>query len=270
MQGGIIDKDMPVRRPTGLAVPSCWPTRIGYRVRARREKLRVCKKWPGSDVEWAPTATHPRPSPAQAGASRRTSAPRSEQLGSKSSCRAPPGEDRPEQGGGPGTQQNPCSTARSNRPHDHHGPEARSSQVPTVRIAGFQAAGRTRSAPRSPCEATGLGVPRRASSAWPSRASRDFRGPLTHGLRRPWQLHLRCRRAARLPNRTTTMSTRARHGQITIVTNRSHQRDGRPCSMPSAIPFAAERGPMTGPRPAAPTRDLPPQRGNFGVGGLRE
>jgi large subunit ribosomal protein L24 len=53
MQGGIIDKDMPVPAANvALLCPSCGPTRIGYRFEgdgAGRRKIRICKKC-GSDV----------------------------------------------------------------------------------------------------------------------------------------------------------------------------------------------------------------------------
>ncbi|MDQ6910203.1 MAG: 50S ribosomal protein L24 [Actinomycetota bacterium] len=51
MQGGIIDKDMPVPAANvALLCPSCGPTRIGYRFEGDdRKKVRVCKKC-GSDV----------------------------------------------------------------------------------------------------------------------------------------------------------------------------------------------------------------------------
>ena len=48
MQGGIIDKDMPVPAANvALLCPSCGPTRIGYRFEGEgenRKKIRVCKK----------------------------------------------------------------------------------------------------------------------------------------------------------------------------------------------------------------------------------
>ena len=46
MQGGIIDKDMPIPVPNvALLCPSCGPTRVGYRVDAgSEEKIRICKK----------------------------------------------------------------------------------------------------------------------------------------------------------------------------------------------------------------------------------
>ncbi|HEX8769884.1 MAG TPA: 50S ribosomal protein L24 [Acidimicrobiales bacterium] len=51
MQGGIIDKDMPVPAANvALLCPSCGPTRIGYRFEGdARKKIRICKKC-GSDV----------------------------------------------------------------------------------------------------------------------------------------------------------------------------------------------------------------------------
>ncbi len=50
MQGGIIDKDMPVPAANvALLCPSCGPTRIGYRFEGDGRKVRVCKKC-GSDV----------------------------------------------------------------------------------------------------------------------------------------------------------------------------------------------------------------------------
>ncbi|MDQ6927265.1 MAG: 50S ribosomal protein L24 [Actinomycetota bacterium] len=50
MQGGIIDKDMPVPvANVALLCPSCGPTRVGYRFGDDGRKVRVCKKC-GSDV----------------------------------------------------------------------------------------------------------------------------------------------------------------------------------------------------------------------------
>jgi len=45
MQGGIIDKDMPIH-VSNLAIlcPTCGPSRVGYRVAADGTKSRVCKK----------------------------------------------------------------------------------------------------------------------------------------------------------------------------------------------------------------------------------
>ena len=48
MQGGIIDKDMPVHASSvAIVCGSCGPTRIGYRVDDQGRKLRVCKKCGG-------------------------------------------------------------------------------------------------------------------------------------------------------------------------------------------------------------------------------
>jgi large subunit ribosomal protein L24 len=45
MQGGIIDKDMPIDvSNVALLCPSCGPTRVGYRVDDDGAKTRVCKK----------------------------------------------------------------------------------------------------------------------------------------------------------------------------------------------------------------------------------
>ena len=45
MQGGIIDKDMPVPASNvAIVCPTCGPSRIGYRVDDDGQKLRVCKK----------------------------------------------------------------------------------------------------------------------------------------------------------------------------------------------------------------------------------
>jgi large subunit ribosomal protein L24 len=51
MQGGIIDKDMPLAAANvALLCPSCGPTRIGYRFEPDTgKKIRICKKC-GSDV----------------------------------------------------------------------------------------------------------------------------------------------------------------------------------------------------------------------------
>ena len=51
MQGGIIDKDMPIDASNVMIVcPDCGPTRIGYRVDDEGRKYRVCRKC-GSDLE---------------------------------------------------------------------------------------------------------------------------------------------------------------------------------------------------------------------------
>ena len=52
MQGGIIDKDMPIPvANVAILCPSCGPVRIGYRVELgndqRQHKIRVCKKCGG-------------------------------------------------------------------------------------------------------------------------------------------------------------------------------------------------------------------------------
>jgi large subunit ribosomal protein L24 len=45
MQGGIIDKDMPINASNvALLCPGCGPTRIGYRVDEEGAKTRVCRK----------------------------------------------------------------------------------------------------------------------------------------------------------------------------------------------------------------------------------
>jgi len=50
MQGGIIDKDMPVPVSSVAVVCStCGATRIGFRIDDQGRKLRVCKKC-GSDL----------------------------------------------------------------------------------------------------------------------------------------------------------------------------------------------------------------------------
>ncbi len=48
-QGGIIDKDMPLPvANVALVCPSCGkPTRVGYKVDASGQKVRVCKKCGG-------------------------------------------------------------------------------------------------------------------------------------------------------------------------------------------------------------------------------
>ncbi len=48
MQGGIIDKDMPLPvAAVAVVCSSCGPTRIGYRVDEQGRKLRVCRKCGG-------------------------------------------------------------------------------------------------------------------------------------------------------------------------------------------------------------------------------
>jgi large subunit ribosomal protein L24 len=50
MQGGIIDKDMPLPvASVALLCPSCGPTRVGYRFTPDGEKVRRCKKC-GNDL----------------------------------------------------------------------------------------------------------------------------------------------------------------------------------------------------------------------------
>jgi large subunit ribosomal protein L24 len=45
MQGGIIDKDMPVPASNvAILCPSCGPSRVGYRFDDDGTKARVCKK----------------------------------------------------------------------------------------------------------------------------------------------------------------------------------------------------------------------------------
>jgi len=48
MQGGIIDKDMPMHvASVAIICSSCGPTRIGYRQDEHGRKVRVCKKCGG-------------------------------------------------------------------------------------------------------------------------------------------------------------------------------------------------------------------------------
>ncbi|MGH9031370.1 MAG: 50S ribosomal protein L24 [Acidimicrobiia bacterium] len=48
MQGGIIDKDMPVHvSNVAILCSSCGPTRIGYRFERDGTKVRVCRKCGG-------------------------------------------------------------------------------------------------------------------------------------------------------------------------------------------------------------------------------
>jgi large subunit ribosomal protein L24 len=48
MQGGIIDKDMPMHvSSVALVCPSCGPTRVGYRFTPDGDKVRRCKKCGG-------------------------------------------------------------------------------------------------------------------------------------------------------------------------------------------------------------------------------
>ena len=48
MQGGIIDKDMPIDASNVMIVcKDCGPTRIGFRVNDDGEKVRVCRKCGG-------------------------------------------------------------------------------------------------------------------------------------------------------------------------------------------------------------------------------
>jgi large subunit ribosomal protein L24 len=50
MQGGIIDKEMPMHvSNVALVCKSCGPTRIGYRFAPNGQKIRICKKC-GGDV----------------------------------------------------------------------------------------------------------------------------------------------------------------------------------------------------------------------------
>ena len=51
MQGGIIDKDMPILvANVALLCDSCGPTRVGYRIDPDGTKSRVCKKC-GKDLD---------------------------------------------------------------------------------------------------------------------------------------------------------------------------------------------------------------------------
>ena len=48
MQGGIIDKDMPIDASNVMIVcPECGPTRIGYRIDEDGVKYRICRKCEG-------------------------------------------------------------------------------------------------------------------------------------------------------------------------------------------------------------------------------
>jgi large subunit ribosomal protein L24 len=48
MQGGIIDKDMPIPiAAVALVCGDCGPTRIGFKVDDRGHKFRICKKCGG-------------------------------------------------------------------------------------------------------------------------------------------------------------------------------------------------------------------------------
>jgi len=48
MQGGIIDKDMPMHvASVAIVCSSCGPTRIGYRQDEQGRKIRICKKCGG-------------------------------------------------------------------------------------------------------------------------------------------------------------------------------------------------------------------------------
>jgi large subunit ribosomal protein L24 len=48
MQGGIIDKDMPIDASNVMIVcPECGPTRIGYRIDDDGVKYRICRKCDG-------------------------------------------------------------------------------------------------------------------------------------------------------------------------------------------------------------------------------
>jgi large subunit ribosomal protein L24 len=50
MQGGIIDKDMPIDiSNVALVCPNCGPTRVGYRFDDEGKKVRICRKC-GGDV----------------------------------------------------------------------------------------------------------------------------------------------------------------------------------------------------------------------------
>ena len=51
MQGGIIDKDMPIDASNVMILcDECGPTKIGYRIDGDGRKYRVCRKC-GSDLE---------------------------------------------------------------------------------------------------------------------------------------------------------------------------------------------------------------------------
>jgi large subunit ribosomal protein L24 len=45
MQGGIIDKDMPIpASAVAIVCPQCGPSRIGFRIDENGRKIRVCRK----------------------------------------------------------------------------------------------------------------------------------------------------------------------------------------------------------------------------------
>ena len=44
MQGGIIDKEMPIHISNVALICSCGPTRVGYKIDDEGNKTRVCKK----------------------------------------------------------------------------------------------------------------------------------------------------------------------------------------------------------------------------------
>jgi large subunit ribosomal protein L24 len=48
MQGGIVDKDMPIDASNVMIMcPSCGPTRIGHKIDADGHKRRICRKCGG-------------------------------------------------------------------------------------------------------------------------------------------------------------------------------------------------------------------------------
>jgi large subunit ribosomal protein L24 len=48
MQGGIIDKDMPIHASNvALICGSCGATRVGYRIDDAGKKIRICRKCQG-------------------------------------------------------------------------------------------------------------------------------------------------------------------------------------------------------------------------------
>ena len=124
MQGGIIDKDMPMPvANVALICPSCdKATRVGYRIKTTARKVRICKKC-GKDIVSA-TETTTRP-PAQDQYDDEIRAALKEQLGLANVMEVPRLEKIViNMGVGAAVAQPSLLEGAVDGPHDHHRPEA--------------------------------------------------------------------------------------------------------------------------------------------------
>ena len=225
MQGGIIDKDMPIAR---VATSRCCarkgkPTRVGYQLRRRRHEGPHLPSKCGADLdERRPTTATAHVPRLQAALQRRD--PRAAQGAARPRQRhagAAAREDRHQHGRRPGHAAAVAARGRRRRPHASSPARSRSSPRP-----------RSRSPASSSARATPIGakVTLRGDRMWEfldrliSLAIpriRDFRGLPANSVRRPRQLHVRRHRAADLPGDRLRQGRRdPGHGH--------HDRDHRP------------------------------------------